>query len=729
MPRRSRRRSRRSSAIPRGARGWAPRRASAWRPASRSRASRRACSPPSTTRWRRDEPPGLGHRPDLQPGARPRRERGESPRRARGRPRGGGGGRRLDRRHRGAPRRPRRSARARRDPPARRHRRGPQRRHRGRARALRRLPRLGRPCAPGPPDRAARVPRRVSRGRPRDPERAHAAPRGRSRRPGGAVDQAERGARARDAPDRRRRGLPLEPGAAPGHVLHPPRARRDRAARPELHHPGRPGPRAARHAALPRRLPGRAGLRLPAACGRRRPRPGADPRGGDPPRREARARASRGPRPARAHGLRAPPGAPLGASGERAARGGRRARRARGAGRGARAPPGERRLSPARALARAARPGVRVRIAFMHRRLAGGGTEADLRRMAAGLAARGHEVHVFAARVDAAPPGVTLRRVPVVRAGRLARLLSFAALAPRLVAHERWDVVVGFGRTPRQDVVRVGGGTHRSYLARMEAAGLRGGWRGPYHRAILRLEARAFAPGAYRRVLAVSERVRDEVAADYHVPPERIRVLYNGVDLERFHPARRGVLGPVLRRALGLVDGERVSAAIGSGFARKGFDLLLRLWREAPPRDTALVLVGDDERLASYRRQAEALGRRVRVTGPRPDVEAVLAAADVACLPSRQEAFGNVVLEACAAGVPVVTARRAGAAELLRGPLAALVVDDPEDLVALARALAHALGPEHDALAHAARARAEDFPWDEHLDRLEALLAEVARGR
>src|SRR5207249_1362755 len=137
----------------------------------------------------------------------------------------------------------------------------------------------------------------------------------------------------------------------------------------------------------------------------------------------------------------------------------------------------------------------------------------------------------------ARPPGVVVRRVPVVRAGRLARLLSFAAVAPRLVARERWDVVVGFGRTPRQGVVRVGGGTHRSYLARMEAAKLRRRWRGPYHRAILRLEAQALAPGAYRRVLAVSGRVGDEVAADYGVPRERISVLYNGVDLARFHPA------------------------------------------------------------------------------------------------------------------------------------------------------------------------------------------------
>jgi UDP-glucose:(heptosyl)LPS alpha-1,3-glucosyltransferase len=369
-----------------------------------------------------------------------------------------------------------------------------------------------------------------------------------------------------------------------------------------------------------------------------------------------------------------------------------------------------------------------MRIAFMHRRLAGGGTEADLRRMASGLAARGHELHVFCARADAELAGVTVRRVPVLRAGRLARLVSFAVMAPRAVARERWDVVVGFGRTPRQDVVRVGGGTHLAYLAHMEAAGLRPRARGPYHRAILRLEAAAFTPGGHRRVLAVSARARDEVVADYGVPRERIAVVYNGVDLERFHPARRAVLGRPARRALGVPEGGRVCVAIGHGFARKGFDLLLRLWRERPPGDTVLVLVGDDERLARYRREAAALDGRVIVTGPRRDVEAVLAAADVACVPSRQEAFGNVVLEACAAAVPVVVSRRAGAAELFDGTLAPLVVDDPEDLDALGRALARALGPEHDAFARAARERAETFPWEAHLERLEAFLDEVRRA-
>jgi UDP-glucose:(heptosyl)LPS alpha-1,3-glucosyltransferase len=371
-----------------------------------------------------------------------------------------------------------------------------------------------------------------------------------------------------------------------------------------------------------------------------------------------------------------------------------------------------------------------MRIAFMHRRLAGGGTEADLRRMACGLAARGHELHVFAAERLVSLPGVRVRRVPVVRAGRLVRLLTFALAAPRKVRREAWDVVVGFGRTTRQDVVRVGGGTHRTYLGRMEAAGLRGRGRGPYHRAVLWLERRQFDARGHRRVLAVSRLVRDEVTRDYGVPPERITVVYNGVDLVRFDPAARASLGPRLRRGLDLPEGVRVCAAIGTGFVRKGFDLLLRLWREAPPPGTVLVIVGGDERIGRYRREVEApeLAGRVFVIGPCDDVETVLAAADVVCVPSRQEAFGNVVLEACAAGVPVVTSRRTGAAELLEGALGSLVVEDPEDLTALRTAIDRALGPEGPALARAGRERAEALPWATHLDRVEALLEEVAGG-
>jgi UDP-glucose:(heptosyl)LPS alpha-1,3-glucosyltransferase len=368
----------------------------------------------------------------------------------------------------------------------------------------------------------------------------------------------------------------------------------------------------------------------------------------------------------------------------------------------------------------AARVDLLMRIVFMHRQLVGGGTEADLLRMATGLTARGHELHVCAAETAGAPPGIQTHRVPVLHAGRTARLLSFAVLAPRLAMRLGCDVVVGFGRTLRQDVIRVGGGTHASYLTAMQAAGVRRGGAGPYHRAILWLERRMFAPGSQRGVLAVSRRAADEVITDYGVPAERVRVVYNGVDLERFRPGRQTAAAQHVRHALGLAPGERACLAVGSGYVRKGFDLLVRLWREDPPPGTHLVLVGRDERLAAFRR--EARDEKVHVLGPRDDVPVLMAAADVVCVPSRQEAFGNVVLEAMASGTPVVTSRVVGAAELLEPPLDRLIVERPDALADVRRALVQALGDEHARYAAAARMAAEARPWSRHLDEVEAVL-------
>ncbi len=376
-----------------------------------------------------------------------------------------------------------------------------------------------------------------------------------------------------------------------------------------------------------------------------------------------------------------------------------------------------------------------MRLAFLYRRFAhGGGTEADLYRTAGALAERGHEVHLFCAAIRAAaPPGVTVERVPIVRAGRVARLLSFAWAAPRQAARRGpWDVVIGFGRTPRQDLIRCGGGTHRSYLETMRRFGARRPGLGAYHRAVLWLETLQFRPTNYRRVLAVSQRVGDEIRTGYAVAPGRIRVLYNGVDLERFEPARCAGLRVGARRRLGIAEEAAVVLAVGSGFRRKGIDGLLGLWREKPPADARLVVVGDDERLAAYRRMARegALSDSVRFVGPQTAIEDFYAAADVVVVASLQEAFGNVVLEALACGRPVVTSAQVGAAELLNGALRDFVIDRPDDVAALRERLVAALGPGRVERARLARQAAETHPWSAHFTELERLLGEtVACGR
>jgi UDP-glucose:(heptosyl)LPS alpha-1,3-glucosyltransferase len=372
-----------------------------------------------------------------------------------------------------------------------------------------------------------------------------------------------------------------------------------------------------------------------------------------------------------------------------------------------------------------------MRIAFLYRRLAReGGTEGDLYRTAAGLAERRHDVHLFCGDFRTpVPPGVTAHRVRVLRAGRLARLLSFAWLAPRAASRAGpWDVVVGFGRTGRQDLVRCGGGTHRAYLETMRESGARRRGIGPYHRAVLTLEARQFRAGTFRRVLAVSSRVRDEIVSGYAVEPERVHVIYNGVDLERFDPGRRATLGPSARRRLGLPEGSRVVLSVGSGFRRKGIDTLLRVWADGPPADAWLVVVGGDERLGAYRRMAmePRLAGRVLLTGPQAAVEEFYAAADGVVVASLQEAFGNVVLEGLATGLPVITSERVGAAELLTGPLRELVIADPRDVTALRERLCFALGAAWGDLSRAARRIAEGRPWSSHFVELEALLEQTA---
>jgi len=262
----------------------------------------------------------------------------------------------------------------------------------------------------------------------------------------------------------------------------------------------------------------------------------------------------------------------------------------------------------------------------------------------------------------------------------------------------------------------------------MQAFGARRRLLGPYHRAILGIEAMQYRPGNFRRVLAVSERVRDEVMAGYGVAGDRVRIVYNGVDLARFDPTRARELRPAARRKLGVPADARIVVAVGSGFRRKNVDGLLRLWEEGPPMDAWLVIVGGDGRLGAYRRAAAAprLRGRVIFTGPQAAVEEFYAAADAVVVASLQEAFGNVVLEALASGKPVVTSRAVGAAELLNGSLRELIADGPDDLHGFHDRLTLALREESGEIGRIARRAAEERPWRAHFDRLERVLEETA---
>jgi glycosyltransferase involved in cell wall biosynthesis len=370
-----------------------------------------------------------------------------------------------------------------------------------------------------------------------------------------------------------------------------------------------------------------------------------------------------------------------------------------------------------------------VRIAIVtHRFVKGDGQGRVNYEVARRAAGAGHRVTLLAS--DVAPDLLALPNVAWVRIAppplptALLRHHAFAVRTGRWVRANRhsFDVVQGNGACTTAPVdVSAAHFVHAGWLRSGRYApgrGARGAYQRLYTAANVVLERRAFA--AARTVVAVSAKVAGELAA-VGVEPARIRVIHNGVDTSEFRP------GPADRRGLGLPEGVFLALFAGDlRTYRKNLDTVLRAMLAAP--DVHLAVAGDAER-SPFPATAGSLGvgDRVRFLGARRDMPALMRAADAFVFPSRYEPSGLVLLEALASGLPVATVRTAGAAELVT-PECGVVLDDPEDAGALARAL-RALAADPDrraAMSRAAVGVARGLSWEAMADRYLGAYAEAA---
>jgi UDP-glucose:(heptosyl)LPS alpha-1,3-glucosyltransferase len=345
-----------------------------------------------------------------------------------------------------------------------------------------------------------------------------------------------------------------------------------------------------------------------------------------------------------------------------------------------------------------------------------GGVERATAGLVGALVARGHDVHLLSPGVPVPVTGVTVHPLRVPRLPGGARALMLAWVARRAVAAGRWDVVQSHERTVCQHIYRAGEGCHRAYLA--SDARPRG--RFLHHRLTLALEARVFARTP--RIVAIARLGKREIESHYGVSPTRVAVIYNGVDLERFHPDSTAAYRRAARGEAGLAQTGHVLLFVGSGFERKGLATAI----QALPLlgDAQLIVIGRGDE-TRYRGLAERLGvsARVRWLGLRSDLERWYAAADALVLPTRYEPFGNVHLEALASGLPVVTTTAAGGAEVIEEGRNGAVVP-PRDVDALAAALAGLRAGNQAALREAARRSAEPFTYARQAEEFERLYGE-----
>lgn len=219
-----------------------------------------------------------------------------------------------------------------------------------------------------------------------------------------------------------------------------------------------------------------------------------------------------------------------------------------------------------------------------------------------------------------------------------------------------------------------------------------------------------------------------ETARDFHVREERIHVIPNFVDLDRFRPKP----SDDIRRKLGAEGRFVVTHVSNYRPVKRVPDVVTGFANLRSKTEAILVLVGDGPELDPAVELAEELGVRedLRILGKMTDLEKILQASDLFFLPSRAESFGLAALEAQACGVPVIGYRAGGLPEVVVDGESGVLCPEGQD-VCLGGIAADILGDpdRHAAMCRAARRNAERFALQPILERYENALRCLVSGR
>lgn len=352
-----------------------------------------------------------------------------------------------------------------------------------------------------------------------------------------------------------------------------------------------------------------------------------------------------------------------------------------------------------------------MRLAFIKKRFSiHGGAERYLQTLITGLLKLGHEIHVFANQWTD-DESIIFHKVNIIPFTSFLSTLTFSRNSRFKVQDSRFDCIISFERTTNQDIYRAGEGCHAEWLrirAGFEPIYKRASFKiNPLHLLLLYLEKRIFRDT--RLIIANSRMVKEQIMMHYGVPEDKIIIIYNGVDLERFNHRNRDLWRHSVRDSLGISEDSMVLLFVGSGFERKGLGTLIR----ALPlikADTKVLIIGKG-RIDKYTALAKGLGvsERILFLGTQNEIERFYAVADLFVLPTLYDPFSNATLEAMASGLPVITTKNNGVAEFIEDGKEGYVTTSLSDPEELADRINLCL-PRLDYMGKTARLKAEGYP-------------------
>ncbi|MBE7507465.1 MAG: glycosyltransferase family 4 protein [Planctomycetia bacterium] len=371
-----------------------------------------------------------------------------------------------------------------------------------------------------------------------------------------------------------------------------------------------------------------------------------------------------------------------------------------------------------------------------------GGAETSTQEIARLLAAMGHDVHVVTATNAVGPPDITIRRVPATTLLRPLRMAAFVRRTTELLRRERFDIIHAISPLAMADFYQPRGGLIGETLERnvatrssrprqlLKQALLAMNIK---QRSLLDLE-RAVFQNPEVKILAVSKYVASQCERIYGALPPRVKVVFNGVRIPLPTPAEKAAHRSEIHRQHQIPDSSLVLLFVAHNFRLKGLGPLIETASRLVTsgyRDFRILVVGRDNPVG-YQRRIESLGLsgHITFTGPSRRSQVYMDGADALVHPTYYDPCSRVVLEALSCGLPCLTTKFNGAAEVMSDGREGFVIDSPDDIGLWARRIRE-LADEDLRRKMSARALElrEQLSMERHVKELDAIFRESVETR
>jgi UDP-glucose:(heptosyl)LPS alpha-1,3-glucosyltransferase len=371
-----------------------------------------------------------------------------------------------------------------------------------------------------------------------------------------------------------------------------------------------------------------------------------------------------------------------------------------------------------------------------------GGAETSTQQFIHELVDLDVSIEVFTRSHVPSRPGVAVRALRARGPTRALQTLRFCRLADRAALGSGCDLIHAISPSLAAQVYQPRGGTFAETIQRNRALRRTRAARALKHlaqhvnlkqRLMLRLEREMLTQPRPPIVLALSDYVVQQLHTHYALPDNRIRKVFNGVAMDRTSDARRAKHRHDVRELYGVADQEVLALTVAHNFRLKGvrtlIDALARL-RAAERLSRLRVLVVGKARTAPWEGlvQRRRLADVVQFVGPTQRISHFYHAADFLVHPTFYDPCSRVVLEALASGLPCITTRYDGAAEMVGDGESGFVLDAPEDVDTLADRIAVLTD---DATRQRMRAAVRDLPvadMHRHAQEVVEIYRTVMRG-